>query len=326
MSEKRTIRWGLIGCGDISRRRVAPAFRELKSCHLLAVNRADPQQLESFAQEFEAEKTYSDWRDLVADPDIQAVYIATPVYLHAEMTQEAAKAGKHVLCEKPMAMSDTECRNMMNACRENRVCLGIAYYRHHYPVIQRIREIIHERLIGNVMLIQINAFSPFDRRPGEPRYWLLEKDKSGGGPMMDFGCHRIEVMLDLLGPVDRVRADTDNLKYKRSVEDTAIAHFKFSSGARGILTVTHTVPVGQDTLDLYGTEGSVHVPVLNKGFLRLKTPEKETKETWPPHANLHLPLIEDFTRAILDRREPAVSGETGFAVNQILTKIYSNSF
>jgi predicted dehydrogenase len=325
MSSSNTLRWGLIGCGDIARRRVAPALRDLDNCRLINVTREKIDQLEAFAREFGAEKWVADWHELVADPDIDAVYIATPVYLHHKMTLEAAARGKHVLCEKPMAMTESECKAMILACESQGVRLGIAYYRHFYPTVRRTHAIIREGVIGDVKIVQMNAFSPFDRKPGEPRYWLLEKGKSGGGPMMDFGCHRIEVMLDLLGPVTDVHAEISNLRFQREVEDTAIAHLVFSNGVRGLLTVTHVVAEGQDTLDVYGTKGSVHIPVLNQGKLILRT-ERDTVEQLPLHENLHIPFIKDFTLAVLQDRPPGVPGETGLEVNNILTKIYQNTF
>jgi predicted dehydrogenase len=325
MSPSKTLRWGLIGCGDIARRRVAPALRDLDNCRLINVTREKINQLEAFAREFGAEKWVPDWHELVADPDIDAVYIATPVYLHRKMTLEAASSGKHVLCEKPMAMTESECKAMILACERQGVRLGIAYYRHFYPTVRRTHAIIREGVIGDVKIVQINAFSYFNRKPGEPRYWLLEKGKSGGGPMMDFGCHRIEVMLDLLGPVTDVHAEISNLRFQREVEDTAIAHLVFSNGVRGLLTVTHVVAEGQDTLDVYGTKGSVHIPVLNQGKLILRT-ERDTVEQLPLHENLHIPLIKDFTLAVLQDRPPGVPGETGLEVNNILTKIYRNTF
>jgi len=326
MLDKMKLNWGLIGCGDIARRRVAPAIRDLDNCRLIAINRADSSKLDNFAREFGAEKTYARWEELIADPEIQAVYIAVPVYLHAKMAIEAARAEKHVLCEKPMAMTDTECQNMINACKKSHVKLGVAYYRHHYPVIHRIQKIIEEKGIGDVKIVQMNAFSHFQRQPGEPRYWLLEKDKSGGGPMMDFGCHRIEVMLNIFGEIGNVWAEKRNLKYKRDVEDTAVAHFDFANNTVGTLTVTHAVFECKDTLDIFGTNGSIHVPVLNQGTMVLINEDGKTVEQWPPHDNLHLPLINDFTDSILNNRSPSVSGETGLIVNRILKKLDLNSF
>jgi hypothetical protein len=112
-----TLRWGLIGSGDIVRKRVAPALRDLKQSELVGVCRGRADLAEAFAKEFGARKWYPDVATLVADPEIDAVYVATPVDLHAEHTIAAAKAGKHVLCEKPMAMNVKECDAMIEACR-----------------------------------------------------------------------------------------------------------------------------------------------------------------------------------------------------------------
>ena len=133
------LKWGLIGCGDISQNRVAPALRDLENCNLVAVNRKNVALAESFAKQFGAKKWYKEWQDLIADDEIEAVYIATPVNLHMEQTIAAAEAGKHVLCEKPMALNTKQCKKMIHACKTNDVKLGVAYYRHFYPVINRIK-------------------------------------------------------------------------------------------------------------------------------------------------------------------------------------------
>src|SRR5258706_14084785 len=135
----KQLRWGLIGCGDIAQKRVAPALRDLGACQLIAVNRAQSELGAAFAKEFGAQRWYLDWKKLLLDEEIDAVYIATPVHLHAEQTIAAAKAGKHVLCEKPMAMNVSECDQMIDACQSYNVKLGVAYYRHFYPVVDRIK-------------------------------------------------------------------------------------------------------------------------------------------------------------------------------------------
>src|SRR5260370_18896721 len=132
--------------------------------------------------------------------------MATPVELDGEETIEAAEAGKHVLCEKPMGMNVSECDQMIAACRSNRVKLGVAYYRHFYPVVERIKTIIKSGEIGTPVLAEINAFEQFNPEPGHPRSWLLKKELAGGGPMFDFGCHRIEVLTNILGPITEVKA------------------------------------------------------------------------------------------------------------------------
>lgn len=318
----KIIRWGLIGCGDIAQKRVAPALRDLPNVDFVAVNRARAEFAEEFALKFGAQKWYADWRELIADPDIDAVYIATPVFLHAEQTIAAAEAGKHVLCEKPMALHVEECDQMIAACQAQGVKLGLAYYRHFYPVIARLKDILASGEIGQPILAQINAFEWNDMKPDNARYWFLTKAKSGGGPMMDFGCHRIEVLMNLFGPINRVQAFNDALLFAREVEDTSAAFFKFEQGLRATLTVTHAAFESQDTLDIFGSQGSLHVPVLNRGELVVKTAQGERKESHPPHMNIHAPSIEDFTQAISENREPLVTGEIGREVARIVEEIY----
>ena len=211
-----TIRWGLIGAGDIARKRVAPALRDSPSCELVAVSRARAELAEEFARAFGARTWYPRWQDLLADPSIDAVYIATPVNLHAEQAIAAAEAGKHVLCEKPMAMDVAECDRMIAAARAHAVALGVAYYRHFYPAVLRVKELLASGELGRPVIAQINAFERFNPAPGEPRYWFVQKAQAGGGPMFDFGCHRIEVLMHLLGGVTEVRGLVANVVFERS--------------------------------------------------------------------------------------------------------------
>lgn len=317
------LRWGLIGCGDISRKRVAPALLDIPECELIAVSRARVDLAEAFANEFGAKRWYGDWRELIADDEIDAVYIATPVYLHAEQTVAAAEAGKNVLCEKPMAMNPGECEQMIAVCEFEGVALGVAYYRRFYPAIRRIKEIIASGETGKPVIAQINAFERFNPSPGGDRYWLLEKSKSGGGPMMDFGCHRLEILLNLFGPIERTAAVIGRALFDREVEDACIAGFEFENGMQASLAVTHAAFESQDTLDIYCSAGSIHTTSLNRGEIRIVTAAGERIESHAPHANLHQPLIEDFTRAALDGREPEVGGDVGRAVAMIEEEIYA---
>ena len=318
----KQLKWGLIGCGDISRKRVAPALRDLANCDFVSVNRAQYDQAESFAREFDARKWFRTWEKLLQDSEIEAVYVATPVNLHCEQTVAAAEAGKHVLCEKPMGMNTAECDTMIEACRSNNVKLGVAYYRHHYPVIARIKEVISSGEIGGIVFAQINAFEYFNPQPGVDRYWFMKKDLAGGGPMFDFGCHRIEVLLNIFGSIAVTEGFVGNLVFEREVDDTATAFFHFDSGPNAVLNVTHAVYESQDTLDIFGTKGSIHVARLNAGNMTVKTPDGERTEDHPPHANIHQPLVDDFTQAVLGDSEPSVGGDIGREVNRVEEEIY----
>jgi predicted dehydrogenase len=324
VSGSPALRWGLVGCGDIANKRVAPALRESPGSTLVAVARARADLAAEFAQRHGASRWYADWREVLRDGEVDAVYLATPVRVHAEQAVAAAEAGKHVLCEKPMALDVAGCDRMVAAARQSGVRLGVAYYRHHYPVVARLRELLRSGEIGRPVLAQVQAFELFDPPPGHPRSWLLKKAESGGGPMMDFGCHRIEVLLDLLGPVAAVRGFPTNVRFRdREVEDTCVAHLRFESGAEAVLAVTHAAQESRDAVQLFATGGSAHVDVLNQGGLRLVTAGGIREERHPPHANLHQPLVEDFVAAVREARDPAVTGEVGREVSRVLTAIYA---
>jgi predicted dehydrogenase len=318
-----TIRWGLIGCGDIAERRVAPALVNSTGSTLLAVARARAQLAADFARRHGGGRWHADWRELVQDAQVDAVYIATPVRVHAEQAIAAAERGKHVLCEKPMALDVADCERMISAAQQNGVRLGVAYYRHHYPVVSRLRDLVTSGELGQPVHAVAEAFERFDPPSDHPRAWLLKKALAGGGPMADFGCHRIEVLLDLLGPIERARGFTANVRFKdREVEDTCTAHLDFRSGAQAIITVTHAASERRDRLSIFGTDGSAHVDELNDGRLRIVSPQGVDEESHPPHANLHQPLVEDFLAAIRENRDPAVTGQIGLEVARVIQAIY----
>jgi predicted dehydrogenase len=315
--------WGLVGCGDIAEKRVAAALGQAEGSALVAVARARAERAAEFARRHGARRGHADWRALLRDDEVDAVYVATPVRLHEEQAVAAAEAGKQVLCEKPMALDVAGCERMIAAARANGVRLGVAYYRHHYPVVARLRELLASSAIGEPVLAQVQAFEPFDPGPDHPRAWLLRRSEAGGGPMADFGCHRIEVLLDLLGPVAEVHGLADNVRFReRAVEDTCFAHLRFRSGAVAVLAVSHAAHEPRDTLDVFGTRGSAHAEVLNRGSLRVVTAADTREEHHPPHPNLHQPLVEDFVAAIREEREPRVTGEIGLEVARVVARIY----
>jgi predicted dehydrogenase len=326
VSEKAEVGWGLIGCGDIAAKRVASALRDTPGSALVAVARARAELAAAFAREHRARRSYASWKDLLGDPEVGAVYVATPVRLHPEHAVAAAEAGRHVLCEKPMALDVAGCERIRAAARAHGVRLGVAYYRHHYPIVGRLRALLGSGEIGSPVLASVQAFERFDPGPDHPRAWLLRRSESGGGPMMDFGCHRIEVLLDLLGPVERVDAFPTNVRLRnREVEDTCIARLRFRSGAEAVLSVSHAARESRDSVEIFGSDGSLHVPVLNQPRLRVVTADGARDEDHPPPANLHQPLVADFVRAVQEGRDPTVTGEVGLEVSRVLDAIYGRA-
>ena len=155
---------------------------------------------------------------------------------------------------------------------------------------------------GKPVLAQIDAFERFNPQPHEERYWFVKRSEAGGGPMFDFGCHRLELLLSLFGPVRQTVGLTANVVFDREVEDTAVAVMTFESGPCATVTVTHAAIEPRDTLRVFGTTGSIHVSVLNAGDLVITRQGQEAREAHPPAANLHQPLVEDFVEAVRSGR------------------------
>lgn len=321
-NQNRPIRWALCGAGDICEKRVAPALRDLSEAIPHSVSRNNVALLQDFAGRYGFEKTFKDWKDQFKDPEAEAVYIATPVNLHYRQALFAMEQGKHVLCEKPMALNRRDGQKMIDAAKANNVRFGIAYYRRFYPIVKRIRELLKNREIGEPVYVQIQNFEPFNREKGEPRYWLLEPEISGGGPMMDMGCHRIELLSYLFGDVTKVVSTTETLRFNRKVEDTSVALLKFGNNCLANIASHHSVEEPRDTLEIYGTAGSIHVENLNKGIYSINKAGKIVDDICHPLENAHAPLIANFCKSVREETEPAITGESALKTTEILDSVY----
>ena len=317
-----TIRWGLLGCGDIARKRVTAAIKEAPDSQLVSACRRNESKLAEFCREFQVAKAFTDEAELIADSDIDAVYIATPVHLHWPQTQAAAKAGKHVLVEKPMAMSTAECDQMIKVCQDAGVQLGVAYYRRFYPIVLRMKEILASGEIGTPMSISAVTATSLDMKPGDDGYWRVIDAEGGGGALMDVGSHRLNLFLDFFGEVRDVAAFCDILAGTYEGEDCASLLLRFHSGAHGNLQCFFSTPVNADEFVITGSKGRLIASPLNGDKLVIDLGQEQREETHPAPENLHGPLLADFVRACADNRSPVVDGIEGRKTNEVMERAY----
>ncbi|MFP6618953.1 MAG: Gfo/Idh/MocA family oxidoreductase [Pirellulaceae bacterium] len=317
-----TIRWGILGCGDVARRRVATAIQQNPQSTLEAVCRRDPGKLESFREDFDVPRSYSDAQQLLADPEIDAVYIATPVYLHQQQAVAAANQGKHVLVEKPMAMSVAECDTMIEACQQNEVKLGVAYYRRFYPVIERLAQVLASGEIGQPLSVTAVTATAFTFSPGDDGYWRVLMEQGGGGALMDIGSHRIDLFQYLFGPISEVSGFTSTLVADYQADNCTTLTMRFESGLHAVLQCYFGAVIDPDEFTVMGTAGRLTVSPLNGGQLVVQSATGQREETAPPAENFNTPLIDDFVTAIQDDREPGISGLQGRATNQVMEAAY----
>lgn len=319
------IRWGIIGCGDVARKRVAGAIQNDPNSELVAVCRRNEEKLREFANEFRVSTAATSAEELIASPEIDAVYIATPVNLHCPPTIAAAEAGKHVLVEKPMAMSTAECDEMIVACSKADVRLGVAYYRPFYPVVHRIQQLIEAGEIGTVLSVSATTCTPFAIDPDEDGYWRVLPEAGGGGALMDIGSHRLDLFLRMFGPVADVKAQCGTVAANYQADDVATLALRFESGVHGVLHCCFGSTTDPDEFAVLGTEGRLVSRPLNGGELIIEHGRDQTIEQHPPASNFNSPLIADFSAAILECRPPLVSGEVGRNVNSVMERAYASS-
>ena len=237
---------------------MAPAIAAAPGHELVAVMRRELDAAQRFGDRHGARRAYDSVETLLRDSEVNAVYVATPPHLHAHQTVLAARAGKHVLCEKPMALTTGEARQMIEACRASGVMLTICHYQRLNARHQRIRSLVEEGAIGQVTAARIN-FS--ERFPPQPGVWHHKPEISGGGSLMDLGIHCIDLLRFLCGPVESVGALVDTLVDDSPVEDTATLLLRLASGAQAVVTSHWTTanhePERTNGLEICGTEGSI---------------------------------------------------------------------
>ncbi|HIA20239.1 MAG TPA: Gfo/Idh/MocA family oxidoreductase [Planctomycetaceae bacterium] len=317
-----TIRWGILGCGDVARRRVAAAIQQQSDSVLQAVCRRNEQKLQQFCDDFHVPDSYSDSQQLLTATNIDAVYIATPVYLHEPQTLLAAKARKHVLVEKPMAMSVAECESMIEVCQQNQVKLGVAYYRRFYPVVARMAEILSAGELGQPLSVTAVTATPFNFQPGEDGYWRVLREEGGGGALMDIGSHRIDLFQHLFGPIGEVAGFISTLAADYQADDCTTLTMRFTSGVHAVLQCYFGATIDPDEFTILGTSGRLSVTPLNQGRLIVESSAGRREESLPPSNNFNDPLIDDFVAAIQQDREPLISGPAGCVTNQVMEAAY----
>jgi predicted dehydrogenase len=259
--------------------------------------------------------SWTDFEAALQACDANAVYIATPVFLHAPQTIAALRAGRDVLCEKPMALDYPGAQSMDQAARDTGRTLGVAYYRRMYPKVERARQWIAAGAIGRPVFAEATSHDHFDPT-GTDRAWLTDPSKAGGGPLRDIASHRIDLFNYLFGEPVRVSAQLSTLVHSFAVEDNATVMIEYAGGVRGVVDVRWHARPARDEFRIRGTEGEIDLTPLNG-------PEAVFPggvESHPAHVNIHYPCIEDFVSAVLEGRPPRSSGATALAAEWVMER------
>jgi 1,5-anhydro-D-fructose reductase (1,5-anhydro-D-mannitol-forming) len=295
------LNWIVIGIGDIAIRRVIPAIQVEPRSHLYGLVTHDPAKAAPYNT-----RVWATLDEALGDPAVQAVYVGTPVFLHGPQSIQSLRAGRHVLCEKPMAMNEAEARAMLQAAEESGKTFGVAYYRRTYPKVQRAKELLAAGAIGKPVLAELTCQGWFDGTGS--RSWLVDPAKAGGGPLFDIASHRIDVLNFLFGQPLRVAGQLSNVVHHYAVEDNATVMIEYAGGVRGVVDVRWHSKVSRDECRIRGTDGEMELSPLNGPEIVFPG----ARENLPPHANLHYPMIENFVDAVEGKTPLLASGASSY--------------
>jgi UDP-N-acetylglucosamine 3-dehydrogenase len=320
------IRIGIIGCGMISQRSHAPSYAKIPGVTITALCDPVAERLDAVRAAHAPEAAlFSDYRELLQSGLVDAVSVATPVVLHCPMTLAALQAGCHVLCEKPMAMSQVETAQMVAAAHEAGRVLQINLSRRYDRFYQTIARLLAEGAIGEVRhirAIRVHTTAP-DQGWSPGASWFVTRSQ-GGGIVGDIGVHVGDMMQWYGGEVASVSALTDTRRPDIDVVDNVTALFRFCSGATGVLELSWTSPVNHMSFEVHGTEGVLQAAGNNEAFC-IRHRGGAVEETAPDGLDAPGPnSFEAFAAAIAGTAPTPVPGETGHAIQRVLDAILSS--
>jgi predicted dehydrogenase len=321
MPEK--IRWGIIGCGNVTEKKSGPAFQKAANSELKAVMRRTSAKAEDYARRHNVPRWYDDADKLINDPDINAVYIATPPETHMEYTLRVAAAGKPVYVEKPMARSYEECLDMIGTCKKYNVPLFVAYYRRSLPKFLKVKEILDSDIIGKPQSVSVilTQMPQADLYKSDPLPWRVIPEKSGGGYFFDLASHTLDLLDYYFGPVSSVYGNVNNQMNWYPAEDTVSASFTFENNVNGSGLWCFTTSIEKDRIEIIGENGLISFSTFSRIPIAIqRNGKKETINIDHP-AHIQQPHIQSIIDELLDGKKCPSTGETAARTSWVMDQI-----
>jgi 1,5-anhydro-D-fructose reductase (1,5-anhydro-D-mannitol-forming) len=302
-----SVRWGMIGCGDVAEVKAGPGLQKASGSALVAVMRRDIDKARDFAARHGVGKVHATADDLIADPGVDAVYIATPPSSHCDLALSVARARKPCLVEKPMAMNHRECVRMVDAFDAAGRPLWVAYYRRALPRYLLVRDLLRGGTIGRLTSVQVEVF---DRLASGDRAlaWRFDPSIAGGGLFLDMGSHCMDMIDFLVGPIEEVSAVALNTGRAYRAEDVTVASFRAGLDVAGSGVWNFNADRTFDTTRLVGSSGSITFPMFSDGDVVVSDGRRFEVRN-PPH--VHQPLIQTIADELRGRDRCESTGRSG---------------
>ncbi len=317
------VRWGIIGVGNVCEVKSAPAFNLIEGSKLVAVMRRNGEKARDFAKRHGVPKWYDDADALLNDPEVNAVYIATPPEMHAYYAIRAAMVKKAIYVEKPMARTFSECLVMLRICKS--VPLFTAYYRRALPNFLAIKDLLRQGIIGDVRFVNITLHQSVhpDIVAGnrDADNWRTNPEISGGGYFFDLGSHQLDMMDFLFGKINHARGFATNQAHLYEAEDVVSGAFRFENGIHGVGNWCFTTAKNaeKDETTIVGSKGQIRFPFFGDNSVTIDIDGQEPVKldfTMPKH--IQQPLIQTVVDDLLGRGSCPSTGITGARTNKIM--------
>lgn len=306
----RKLKWGVAGCGNFLENTFLPTFQNLKKSKLISVYSSNEIRAEFIKKKFNAENSFYNYQEFLSS-DIDAIYISSKNSDHYQQVIDAANAGKHILCEKPLSITSDQAEEMVDVCKKNNVILTLNYTMRHHPIIKKTKEFIDSKLLGKI--VSISAKFNFDFQPNDN--FRFNIDESGGGALRDLGTHMIDLMRYLGGEISSINGTVANVIYDSKVDDFAAALIKFENGGYGDFNVSFNVSEPVNRIEILGHRGTIIIDRMigvrqaaTKMTISLKD---ERKKSFRRRANRQLRLLRDVQKAFFKNETPLITGEDG---------------
>ncbi|KAA3661062.1 MAG: gfo/Idh/MocA family oxidoreductase [Chloroflexi bacterium] len=295
----KTIRWGIVGCGDVTEVKSGPGFQKARNSSLAAVMRRNGALAQDYAQRHGVPTWCEDAAALINDPEVDAVYVATPPSSHKEYAIMAAQAGKPVYVEKPMALNYAECVAMIEACETADVPLFVAYYRRSLNRFLKIKELLDTGAIGEVRFVAITFYQPVrDDELTDSLPWRVLPEVAGGGRFVDLAAHQLDFLDYALGPIRSVNGFAANQAGHYPAEDIVSSAFVFESGVQGMGTWCFSAFDELDRTEIVGSKGKISYATFDDSpvVLTIESGTQEFTIGYPEH--IQQPLIQSVVDAL----------------------------
>lgn len=318
----KTINWGIIGCGNVTEVKSGPAFRLARNSELMAVMRRNGDLAKDYARRHKVKYWYDDAGALINNPEVDAVYVATPPSSHKQYALMAADAGKPVCVEKPMAMNYRECREMIQHFKSKNLPLFVAYYRRALPRFLKIKSIIDEGRIGKIRLVNVLFYQkPTDADlKGEPN-WRVQPGISGGGYFVDLGSHMLDILQFFLGDIISADGHAAKLSGLYPAEDIVSGSIIFSSGVQGTGIWCFTAFDQLDRTEIVGEKGKITYATFGNSPVTIETPQGIETLGLPNPRHIHQPLIQTVVDELNGKGHCPSTGYTASRTNWVMERL-----